>query len=101
MKTRKALWGMALLLVLVVVAASACGGAATEQAPAEEPATVDGETLLEERCTECHGLDRTTSAQKTREEWDQTVTRMVNKGARLSDEEQTVLVDYLADTYGP
>jgi cytochrome c5 len=92
------------MVVLFIVAASvmsACGGAASEQAPAEEPVSVDSETLLQERCTECHGLDRTTSAQKTRAEWDETVTRMVNKGAELNDEEKTILVDYLAETYGP
>jgi len=26
---------------------------------------------------------------------------MVNKGAQLNDEEKGVLVDYLAETYGP
>ena len=59
------------------------------------------EALLQERCTQCHGLNQTTSARKSRGEWDQTVTRMVSKGANLNDEEQTVLIDYLAQTYGP
>jgi hypothetical protein len=63
--------------------------------------SVDGETLLQERCTECHGLERTTSAQKTRAEWEDTVTRMVNRGAELNEAEKTVLVDYLAENYGP
>jgi cytochrome c5 len=92
---------MVVLLVVAATVVSACGGAAPEsEAPAEEVA-VDGETLLEERCTECHGLDRTTSAQKTRAEWEETVTRMISKGAELNEAEKTVLVDYLAETYGP
>ncbi|MBS3784142.1 MAG: hypothetical protein KGY78_06840 [Anaerolineae bacterium] len=100
MRSRKALLGLVLLLVVVASVVAACGGAATEL-PAEEPVAVDGETLLQERCTECHGLERTTSAQKTRAEWEETVTRMVNKGAELNDQEKGVLVDYLAETYGP
>ena len=90
---------LVLVVVLVVSAASGCGGA--QEAPAGEQMVVDGETLLEERCTECHGLDRTTSQEKTRAEWEATVSRMVNQGAELNEDEKTVLVDYLAETYGP
>lgn len=101
MRSRRVVWGIVVLLVVAATVVSACGGATTEpEAPAEE-AAVDGETLLEERCTECHGLDRTTSAQKTRAEWEETVTRMISKGAELNEAEKTVLVDYLAETYGP
>lgn len=68
--------------------------------PTELPAAVDGETLLQERCTVCHGLERTTRASKTREEWGVTVDRMIDKGAELTAEERDVLVDYLTETYG-
>jgi len=73
----------------------------TEEQPAEPAPEGDGAALLEERCTVCHGLDRTTSARKTREEWEQTVTRMVSKGTELNDEEQAILITYLTETYGP
>ena len=73
----------------------------TEIPQEEEPPAGDGAALLEERCTVCHGLDRTTSKQKTREEWEKTVVRMVNKGAQLNEEEQAILIAYLAETYGP
>ncbi len=101
MRSNRVVWGVVLLLVVAATVVSACGGATPEpEAPAEEVA-VDGETLLEERCTECHDLDRTTSAQKTRAEWEETVTRMISKGAELNEAEKTVLIDYLAETYGP
>jgi cytochrome c1 len=61
----------------------------------------DGATLLAERCTSCHGLDRVTSARKEREEWAQVIARMAGRGAELSEAEQAVLLDYLAQTYGP
>ena len=91
-----------LVVVMLVVAASVasgCGGG--QEAPAGEQVAVDGETLLEERCTECHDLERTTSQQKTRAEWEETVSRMIDRGAELNEEEKTVLVDYLAENYGP
>jgi cytochrome c5 len=73
-----------------------------EEEPTEEPAVaIDGETLLEERCTQCHDLERTTQQQKDRAGWTQTVERMVNQGAQLNAEEQAILIDYLVETYGP
>ena len=74
---------------------------APQEEPTEPPAAGDGAALLEERCTVCHGLDRTTAARKTREQWEQTVVRMVNKGALLNEEELEILIAYLAETYGP
>jgi mono/diheme cytochrome c family protein len=65
------------------------------------PAPADGAALLNERCTVCHSLDRVTSKKNTAAQWTQIVSRMVGKGAELTSEEQKVLVDYLAKTYGP
>ena len=116
--SKKLILALALVLILGAGLLLACGGSEAtdtpqaeelEAAPEEEaspeeeaaPEEADGEALLQDRCTGCHGLDRTTSATKTREEWEQTVTRMVQKGAELSEEEMTILIDYLAETYGP
>jgi cytochrome c5 len=101
-KSKKAVWGLIVLVVLTVSVASACGGATPEPAqPEEQPVSIDGETLLQDRCTECHALSRTASATKSAEEWEATVIRMVGHGANLNDEEQAALIDYLAQTYGP
>lgn len=90
-------WLAVVVLVgLMVTAMVACGGAA----PTEEM-VADGETLLQERCTECHPLDRVTSASMTRDGWEANVEDMIAKGAQLTDAEKEVLVDYLAETYGP
>jgi len=110
---KKLILALALVLILGAGLLIACGGSdATDTPQAEEPAAAPeeeavpeeeaaGKALLQERCTSCHGLDRTTSATKTREEWEKTVTRMVQKGAELNEEEMTILIDYLAETYGP
>lgn len=65
----------------------------------QPPAGPDGATLLQERCASCHTLTRVTNAHKTADEWRKTVLRMVAKGARLDEQEQQILIEYLAKTY--
>ena len=60
-----------------------------------------GAALLEERCSGCHPTSLTESKQKTPKQWQATVSRMINRGARLTDEEKKVLVDYLSERYKP
>ena len=64
-------------------------------------ATDDGATLLETRCSICHSPARAKSKQKTPKQWEATVSRMMTKGAKLTPEEKTILVDYLSKTYKP
>ena len=82
---------------------AACGGSAPAQTvePGAPLVSGEGSVLLQERCTVCHSLGRVEQAQKTREGWNLTVSRMVGKGAQLNEDEQAVLVEYLAETYGP
>ena len=112
-KGRRRLYPTVLTLLLaglvLLVLLAACGGSEPEptQAPAADTAipteapAADGLALLETRCVACHGVDRTTGAAKTAAEWEQTVTRMIGKGAQLTEPEKAVLVEYLANTYGP
>jgi cytochrome c5 len=60
-----------------------------------------GEEMLQDRCTRCHTLDRVQTASKSLAQWQITVERMRAKGAELTDDEVQVLIEYLADTYGP
>ena len=64
------------------------------------PAPLDGQVLLQERCTVCHDLVRVTGAKKDRAGWEQSVDRMIGKGAELNAEERDVLIGYLAEIYG-
>lgn len=64
-------------------------------------AEVDGASLLEERCSVCHPSSRPKSKQKTQEQWEITVNRMMGKGAKLTAEEKAILVDFLSKTYKP
>ncbi|MFP4343977.1 MAG: hypothetical protein ACLFU8_04710 [Anaerolineales bacterium] len=84
-----------LVIIIALLILSACG---TDGAGTDVP---DGETLLQTRCIECHDLQRVTDEEKTEAEWEETVERMIELGAELNVEEKEVLVDYLAENYGP
>ena len=110
---------MVLLVALglvVMVALAACGASSTQptQVPpaATEPASqptlaptgapaLDGAALLDTRCSVCHTTDRVKQSKLTAEQWTQTVTLMISRGAKLTDAEKAALVEYLAKTYGP
>ena len=79
-----------LLVALVLVGLLAACGPSSE-----------GEALLNERCEGCHTLDVVYETEATRAEWERIVNWMKTYGVELTEEEQTVLVDYLAETYGP
>ena len=109
-RRRAVLW-LSVAVLATIGLLAACGGPTTQQPtptvpPQEEKPTkpavpADGLTVLETRCTACHSLDRVQQAQKTYDEWAQTVDRMIAKGAHLSEEERAVLLKYLVETYGP
>ena len=61
----------------------------------------DGAALLEQRCSVCHPSARPKSKMKTAKEWEATVTRMMGKGAKLTEEEKQILVEHLSQTYKP
>jgi hypothetical protein len=63
-----------ILTLLLGVFISACGGSTGEVSPIMEVNTeaeisIDGKTLLEERCTACHTLDQVESASKSAAGW--------------------------------
>jgi cytochrome c5 len=98
--------GVFTMMFLVVLLGSllvACGAKDETAVPTPEeeaaPVTLDGKVLVEERCTECHDLGRVERAMKAEEEWKATVERMVGKGAQLSQEEQALVVQHLAEAY--
>jgi cytochrome c5 len=109
---------MGLILLLVLAACASATPIATVApivvnstspavlAPTSVPATIapvaglDGKTLLEQRCTVCHSLDRVQAKKLDASGWSTIVQRMVGKGAELNAAEQKILIDYLAKTYG-
>ena len=67
----------------------------------EALASKEGAALLEERCSVCHPTTRPKSKHKTAEQWEATVSRMMEKGARLTEDEKKILLDHLSSSYKP
>jgi hypothetical protein len=88
-----------LIVILAGLLLTACGSSSTPTAAPSGGSTLDGKTLLQTRCTVCHDLSRVTSRTGTADQWKAIVDRMINNGAQLTPQEETVLVNYLAQTY--
>jgi hypothetical protein len=52
-------------------------------------------------CVTCHEDDVIRQQRLTRPQWDAEINKMVGWGARVTDQDRNILLDYLAGTYGP
>jgi competence protein ComEA len=59
-----------------------------------------GRELVEDVCTYCHNLDRLRGKELSREEWRGLTNGMISEGAPVTDEEYSMILDYLAKNYG-
>jgi cytochrome c5 len=57
--------------------------------------------LYEEICSYCHELERSARQALTREQWRGLIRGMVDEGAPVTDEEFSMILDYLAEHFGP
>lgn len=85
------------LLVGLTALAAASVFAHTPTAPAG-PAPTDPQTLLVQRCSVCHSLDRVTAAVGKQDSawWTSTVERMISKGAKLDEVQKATVLKYLS-----
>jgi cytochrome c5 len=60
-----------------------------------------GRALVTERCLLCHGAALIAQQRKDAAAWGRTVTQMRTWGTPIQDEDQTALVAYLAEHFGP
>jgi len=82
-----------LLLLLLSTAVLAADKTALPEGP--------GKKLVEEICSFCHGLARINGHAFTREQWDSVIKGMVSEGAPVTDEEFSLILEYLAKNFGP
>jgi len=80
--------GVSLLLIATVRAAS----------PLPEG---PGKKLVGEICSFCHSAARIKDHAYTRDEWSSVIKGMVSEGAPVTDEEFSLILDYLAKNFGP
>jgi len=65
----------------------------------DAPMALDGNALVDERCTVCHTRERIDAADKDEAGWTETVDRMIGYGAQLNAEERQAVIDYLVSTH--
>jgi hypothetical protein len=58
-----------------------------------------GKDILERECSTCHAPDMVRTFGRSPEEWHDIVITMIDQGAKLSDEQVPVLVDYLSKNW--
>jgi hypothetical protein len=58
-----------------------------------------GKAILERECSTCHAPDMVRTFGRSPEEWHDVVISMIDQGAKLSDEQVPVLVDYLSKNW--
>ena len=59
-----------------------------------------GRELVENVCTYCHNLDRLRDEELSREEWRGLIKGMISEGAPVTDEEFSMILDYLVKHHG-
>jgi len=60
-----------------------------------------GKPVVLRICTGCHGAEMFASYRKGKDEWDQTITTMTEKGLAISDDDYAVVLQYLSTSLGP
>lgn len=60
-----------------------------------------GKEVVEEHCTVCHGTSNFTGSRFSKQDWEFVVNDMIDRGALINDEEAKIIVDYLAEHFGP
>jgi len=78
------------LLLSFLVLIVACTKAPT---PIEEPS--EAESLIIEKCSVCHSADRVFREFYTPDEWAAVFNEMIEKGAQVSPDEQSLMIDWL------
>src|SRR6266852_5709011 len=58
-----------------------------------------GKAETQKLCTQCHELERSIAPRQNREAWQQTMNKMIVLGARGTEEEFRIVIDYLAKNY--
>ena len=68
-------------------------------APPQDLPEGDGKAIVQDACSQCHGLQQIMDSKKTHDEWKDLVYQMIDNGATLTDEQIPIVVDYLAKNF--
>jgi cytochrome c len=83
----------------VLALAAALGLAAGPGFPQESLVPGPGAELTQAKCAICHEIEHVVRSRQSRVEWEETMRRMVERGAPLAPDEIRIITDYLATYY--
>ncbi|HWF09613.1 MAG TPA: hypothetical protein VG297_14185 [Bryobacteraceae bacterium] len=89
----------ALLAALLITTAT---GFASSEPKTSAPARHErARSLVLDACTACHTLERVMRQNLSAEQWRGVIAGMLSEGVPLTDEETSLVVEYLAANFGP
>jgi len=86
---------LCLLLLFIVSLIIGCGSS-DSSINDTQGSTIDGKTLVEQRCIGCHSLDRVFAKKTDKAGWIVIVDDMIKNGAKLNSQERDKVLEYLA-----
>ena len=81
---------------ITLVAAAALTLSATAAIGAEPSPLAEGRSLFEQKCVDCHTLERSLAVKADRAGWESTIKRMIAKGAKLDKTQVEPILGYLS-----
>src|SRR5258708_3524734 len=60
-----------------------------------------GKAVTERICKNCHGIENVVRAKRTKEKWAEIVDNMASRGAKGTEDEFDLVIDYLSTHFGP
>lgn len=60
----------------------------------------DALAIAQKVCATCHPMDRVTASRRSRAQWEEVISKMVGLGAKGTDEELTIVLNYLTTNFG-
>jgi sulfite dehydrogenase len=82
-----------------LAAGAACAALAALAIAQEELVPGPGAELTQAKCAVCHEIEHVVRSRQSRAEWEETMRRLVQRGAPLAPDEIRVITDYLATYY--
>lgn len=86
-----------LLLLLAYAAAQASAAKSDADLLPDGP----GKAVVQRDCLTCHSVHTTTSKRGNEDDWANTVSQMIGRGANVSDDDANTIVEYMAAHFGP
>jgi len=99
---------ISVLCIMVLFVLASCSSPASTPAPTTSggeatiggtSSSLDGAAIMQQACTQCHGLAAIYSTQTDEAGWTQIVENMIARGAVLTADQKTALITYLAANY--